>query len=41
VQASNCAKGEFGDASYATWNVNNLSLSRKKFEAFLKTIYTN
>lgn len=41
VKASNCVMGEFADASYATWSINNLSLSRKKFEAFLKTIYTN
>lgn len=40
VQAVDCVRGSRGDATFVHWQIKNLSLSRKKYEAFLKKIYT-
>jgi hypothetical protein len=39
VQAIDCVRGSFHESTFAHWEIKNLSLSRKKYEAFLKTIY--
>lgn len=39
LKVRNEVQGTFGDARYVYWDLGNLSISRKKFEAFLKNLY--